>query len=315
MPEGNSSHLLARKFQGVFAGHPLHVSSPQGRFTAGASRLDRQVLEYARAYGKQLFLHFGNELVLRVHLGLYGAWDFGGDEAFIRASSALAQRAGEEGVLLAGGTSDVAADGADVEYAKPQEPRGAVRVRLVSAHGWADLHGATACEVLTPAEAAAIVAALGPDPLYSRPGDGVEFVRRVQGSRSPIALLLMNQQILAGVGNVYRAELLFRQRMNPWLPGTGLSAQQLNALWQDVVSVMPDGVRAGRIITTLPQDRPSHAVPVPVEEAHYVYQRNGLPCRICGTDIASTGLGNRKLYWCPCCQRLRCRQETRPDGA
>ncbi len=325
MPEGHSVHRLARQFGDVFTGARLSASSPQGRFAAGAGRIDGRVLESARAHGKQLFLRFDNDLVLRTHLGLYGAWDFGGDKSFTGASSIGApRRIGEreipgvrgtvgdrsaqdgsllDGSLLDGPLPDGPLPDRSSPYDGPPEPVGAVRVRLVSDHGWADLRGPSACEVLTTAEAAAAVALLGPDPLHNAPRDQSEFAGRLGARNTAVALLLMDQKVLAGVGNVYRAEVLFRQRLDPWLPGSGLSAHQLGALWQEVVAAMSDGVRDGRIITTLPRDRDSVAPPVPVGEAHYVYKRNGLPCRICGTDIAMTKLGNRKLYWCPTCQR------------
>lgn len=293
MPEGHSIHRLARQFTSVFAGHRLEVSSPQGRFAAGAARLDGQVLTGAAAHGKQLFLAFDNELYLRIHLGLYGAFDFGGDSTFLGASSIGAPRKV--------GEREIASDDDGGTYAGPPPPRGAVRVRLVSGHGWADLRGPTACEVITDAERAAVVARLGPDPLQDE-ADGAEFVTRLRRKGSPVGLLLMNQEILAGVGNVYRAEVLFRQRISPFRLGRDVAEGEAADLWKDIASVMSDGVAEGRIITTLPADRDSGAVPVPVEEAHYVYKRTGLPCRRCGTPVAGTEMGARKLYWCPVCQ-------------
>ncbi|WP_245933609.1 Fpg/Nei family DNA glycosylase [Arthrobacter livingstonensis] len=398
MPEGHSVHRLARQFNDVFGGAALSVSSPQGKFAAGAARIDGQVLELAEAHGKQLFLFFAHELVMRVHLGLYGAWDFGGDSTFTGASSIGAPRrigerevrgiAGHDGEwahaaegpgvsLRAGGGRGWAhaaegpgvslrAGGGRGEYNGPPEPKGAVRVRLVSPHGWADLRGPTACEVLTLAEAAAVRARLGPDPLLHRPGDRGEFVRRISKSTTSVALQLMKQDVLAGVGNVYRAEVLFRRGLDPMLPGASLRLGEAGALWDDIALVMADGVRDGRIITTELADRPSgigadvgHALAearvadeddadgydrnataagsvsgsgdagggsarpatatagggaeppgpesgadkdVPVEDANYVYKRNGLPCRHCGTVVAMKELGGRKLYWCPGCQ-------------
>ncbi|MHA7270443.1 Fpg/Nei family DNA glycosylase [Arthrobacter sp. HLT1-20] len=309
MPEGHSVHRLARQFQDVFGGAGLAVSSPQGKFAAGAARLDGQVLDSAQAHGKQMFLYFSHDLVMRVHLGLYGAWDFGGDSTFAGASGIGApRRIGER---------EVAGDGMPSErYNGPPEPKGAVRVRLVSEHGWADLRGPTACEVLTPAEAVVARNKLGPDPLNNRAGDAAEFVRRIRKSSTNIALQLMKQEVLAGVGNVYRAEVLFRLGLDPMLPGTGLQAQEAQALWADTARIMADGVRDGRIITTELADRPSCLgvgvglatsgvrpnKDVPVDEAHYVYKREGRPCRHCGTDIAMKELGGRKLYWCPSCQ-------------
>ncbi|MCC9196311.1 zinc finger domain-containing protein [Arthrobacter sp. zg-Y820] len=293
MPEGHSIHRLARQFSSVFAGQRLEVSSPQGRFSAGAARLDGRVLVDAAAHGKQLFLGFDNDLFLRIHLGLYGAFDFGGDSTFLGASSIGAPRKV--------GEREVASEDDGAAYAGPPAPKGAVRVRLVSPHGWADLRGPTACEVITDAERAAVVARLGPDPLQDG-ADEADFIARLRRRASPVGLLLMNQEILAGVGNVYRAEVLFLQRLSPWRLGRDVREDEAAALWADIVSVMHDGVAQGRIITTLPADRESQADPVPREEAHYVYQRTGLPCRRCGMTVAGTEMGARKLYWCPVCQ-------------
>ncbi|WP_341394870.1 Fpg/Nei family DNA glycosylase [Arthrobacter sp. G119Y2] len=293
MPEGHSIHRLARQFNSVFSGRRLEVSSPQGRFAAGAARLDGHVLVNAEAHGKQLFLAFDNDLFLRIHLGLYGAFDFGGDSSFLGASSIGAPRKV--------GEREIASDDDGVAYAGPPVPKGAVRVRMVSPNGWADLRGPTACEVITEAEKSAVVARLGPDPLQDG-ADSAEFSARLRRRGSPVGLLLMNQEILAGVGNVYRAEVLFRQRLSPWRLGKAVGEDEAAALWADIVKVMNDGVAQGRIITTLPADRQSDDEPVPREDAHYVYQRTGLPCRKCGTTVAGTEMGARKLYWCPVCQ-------------
>ena len=293
MPEGHSIHRLARQFTSVFSGQPLEVSSPQGRFSAGAARLNGHILTSATAHGKQLFLGFDNDLFLRIHLGLYGAFDFGGDSSFLGASSIGAPRKV--------GEREIASDDDGAAYAGPPAPRGAVRVRLVAEHGWADLRGPTACEVITEDERAAVVARLGPDPLQPE-ADAAEFAARLRRRGSPVGLLLMNQEVLAGVGNVYRAEVLFRQALSPWRLGRDIREEEAKALWVDIVSVMNDGVAQGRIITTLPEHRDNRAEPVPREEAHYVYQRTSLPCRRCGTAIAGTEMGARKLYWCPCCQ-------------
>jgi formamidopyrimidine-DNA glycosylase len=233
VPEGHSIHRLARQFGDVFAGQPLAVTSPQGRFAAGAALLDGRTLLRSAAHGKHLFLHFDHGTVLHVHLGLYGAWDFGGDSEFRGASSIGAPRkVGEREV------PDDGADGDTPGYTGPPAPVGAVRVRLAGSHGWADLRGATTCAAITEAEADAVLARLGPDPLQnsdplgspdslrdpdSPPGGGGgrgDFVRRLLARRTPLASLLMDQKVIAGVGNVYRAEVLFRRRLDPWLPGS-----------------------------------------------------------------------------------------------
>ena len=306
MPEGHSVHRLARQFGDVFTGERLAVSSPQGRFVHGAALLDGHSLTGSAAHGKHLFLEFEHGLLLHVHLGLYGAWDFGGDARFRGASSIGAPRkVGEREAYDDDG-------GGPAGYEGPPAPVGAVRVRLAGAHGWADLRGATTCETITEAEAAAVLARLGPDPLLNLPGDRDSFTAGVQARRTPLAALLMDQKVIAGVGNVYRAELLFRQGLDPWLPGKELSVEAAGRLWDDTVAMMSDGFRDGRIITTPPRywsgpaggavrGGKSRSLPA-TEESHFVYRRQGLDCRDCGTPVALTELGARKLYWCPSCQ-------------
>lgn len=306
MPEGHSVRRLAQQFGDVFTGEPLAVSSPQGRFTAGAAVLDGRILTDSRAHGKHLFLHFDHAVVLHVHLGLYGAWDFGGDATFSGSSSIGAPRkVGEREVY---DDREISDDAGTVGYAGPPEPRGAVRVRLVSRHGWADLRGATTCAAITEAEARAVLARLGPDPLHNLPADRTRFVKGLLSRKTPIAALLMDQKVIAGVGNVYRAEVLFRQQLDPWLPGTALSSSAAGLLWDDAAAVMADGVRDGRIITTPPVYwEPDYWEPGTVlpsgSDSHFVYKREGQPCRICAAPVAITEMGGRKLYWCPGCQQ------------
>ncbi|MBT2531566.1 Fpg/Nei family DNA glycosylase [Arthrobacter sp. ISL-48] len=295
MPEGHSIRRLAQQFGDVFTGERLSVTSPQGRFAAGAALLDGHTLVDSRAHGKHLFLHFDHAMVLHIHLGLYGAWDFGGDATFRGASSIGAPRRVGEREAFDGGPG--------TGYSGPPAPRGAVRVRLVSGHGWADLRGATTCAAITETDAEAVLARLGPDPLRNLPSDRARFVAGLQSRKTPIAALLMDQKVIAGVGNVYRAEVLFRQRLDPWLAGNALSRAAAELLWEDTATLMSDGVRDGRIISTPSEYWEAGAALPGGDEAHYVYKRQGLPCRVCAGPVALTELVGRKLYWCPACQQ------------
>ncbi|GAA1622601.1 Fpg/Nei family DNA glycosylase [Georgenia ruanii] len=269
---------------------------------------------------------------LRVHLGLYGSWTFAGDETF-RAPHAIGaprRRVGEEEVALASpdepaspespdeaddvvvaieeaapatdatpGATDAApeADASPGATAwHPHAPRGAVRVRLLGAHGVADLTGPTACEVVTAEEKAAVQRRLGPDPL--RPdGDGEAFVAAVRARRRAVGELLMDQSVVAGVGNIYRAEALYRARVHPLRLGRDVPATRLRAMWADLAELMADGVATGRIVTTRPEDRHDP------EDRWYVYHRSGRPCLVCGTKVAEAPMAGRRLFWCPRCQR------------
>ena len=267
MPEGHTLFRLAREQTELFAGRPVHVTSPQGRFAAGADLLDGRVLEEVTSYGKHLFARFGGD-TLHVHLGLYGTFT--------------------------GGTGT------------PPVPRGALRMRWEGPGPdgdgvWTDLRGPTVCEVLAAEEVDGILGRLGPDPLRPRT-NGALAHRRIARSRTAIGALLMDQSVVAGVGNVYRAEVLFRQRLDPLRPGRLHDAAVLHALWDDLVVLLRAGVRAGRIVTTLPADRERPSGRPRRIDAHYVYGRAELPCRICGTPVQDTQIAARRLFWCPVCQ-------------
>jgi formamidopyrimidine-DNA glycosylase len=112
----------------------------------------------------------------------------------------------------------------------------------------------------------------------------------------------MDQSVLAGVGNVFRAELLFRHGVSPFRIGRAIDATLWDRMWADLSTLMRTGVRLGRIVTTRPEHRSRRRGPADREDAHYVYRRTGLPCRVCGTEVVTEVLVGRNLYWCPTCQ-------------
>jgi endonuclease-8 len=331
MPEGHSVHRIAKQFAVNFVGHRVSVSSPQGRFAAGANRIDGHVMTDARAVGKQMFLEFDNGLWLRVHLGLYGAWDFAGDisiDPTIASANGRMGQTNQRGTDLAGTSTleapilDSAGENslhsigaprrtrlrmAESEKVEPEittfppEPIGQVRVRLLTDTAVADLRGPTACEVLDPAEVDAVIAKLGPDPqVDDSPQAEERFVSIVRRKPTSIALLLMDQSVVSGIGNVYRAELLFRARQNPHTPGKKVPEETVRALWRDWAHLLRIGVETGQMMTMDDLDDDSYRRAMASrEDRHWVYKREGLPCRVCGTNIVMEELGARKLYWCP----------------
>lgn len=269
MPEGHAVHRHAIQFNKHFAGKKLKITSPQGRFAEGAAHLNNRTLVRANAVGKQLFLEFDNQLSIRIHLGIYGKWSI---EKFEK---------------------------------KPEAPVGEVRVRfLVTESGGgvvADLRGPTACEVLDRDQVLSVIGRLGPDPLAkdARGEHQQRFVSKVRNSKTAIGLLLMNQDVISGIGNVYRAEVLFRAGVNPMVPGESVTEEVIRGIWLDAVKLMRVGVKTGFMIT-----RDEFFAKKPdKDERNFVYKREGLPCRNCGTNIAIDLLAGRKLYWCPVCQK------------
>ncbi|KQY58707.1 DNA glycosylase [Aeromicrobium sp. Root495] len=270
MPEGHTLHRLAGELTEAFGGRVVASSSPQGRFDAGAARLDGRVLLEATARGKHVLVAFeGLADQVHVHLGLFGGWQLGpGDTAV----------------------------------------RGQVRWRLQTEDRVADLRGPTACALLGPPEVDALLARLGPDPLV--PGTDPEPAwLRIAGSRTSIAALLMDQSVVAGVGNVYRAEVLFRHGVDPTTPGRELSRTTWDALWDDLVVLMREGVRTGRIDTVRPEHEPGAMGRPARRDDHggevYVYRRDGRPCLVCGSSVQKATVAARNLFWCPTCQRGR----------
>ncbi|MFB4348676.1 Fpg/Nei family DNA glycosylase [Microbacterium sp. CR_7] len=335
MPEGHSVHRIARQFDRNFVGKAMSASSPQGRFAEGAAILDGREAVSVQAVGKQMFLEAEGDVWLRVHLGLYGAWDFAGeivvDPTIASANGRVGQTnqrgtvldepilddAGENSLSSIGaprrtrvhvrmseqtkGLGD-ASDGDLVEWPPPVV--GQVRLRLMTDITAADLRGPTACVLQTPDEVLASIAKLGPDPLVGDPVENEErFVRAVRKTQTVIALLLMDQSVVSGIGNVYRAEMLFRQRLNPHTPGKQVPEDVVRALWRDWVRLLAIGVETGQMMTMDDLSPEAYrAAMASRDDRHWVYHRAGLPCRVCGTEIALEEIGARKLYWCPRCQ-------------
>ncbi|CAB4636366.1 unannotated protein [freshwater metagenome] len=267
MPEGHTVHRTANQFNELFAHQPLEVVSPQGRFTDSARLISGHDLVSARAIGKQMFLLFDNDLTLRIHLGIYGKWNYH------------------------------KRDNADSGF---PDPVGQVRARFSNHTAAADLRGPTVCEVITKDEVKLVEQRLGPDPLNPNPKnrEAERFIGRVLKSKTAIGLQLMNQDVIAGIGNVYRAEILFRAGISPHTPGNTIPAEQLQAIWDDSVKLLKVGVATGVMITRdeLFKKRPKKA------DRYFTYKREGLPCRVCGTNISIELLATRKLYWCAGCQ-------------
>jgi endonuclease VIII len=267
MPEGHTLRRLADDLDSAFAGRPVRVSSPQGRFTADAALVDGQTVLGADAAGKHLFVEFPGDRFIHVHLGLIGRFD--------------------------------------LYPAPPAIPVGQVRLRLENETAYADLRGATQCDLIGRERRDLVIAALGPDPLRAD-ADPMTAWARIRRSHRPIGELLMDQAVLAGVGNVYRAEILFRHRIHPLRPGRTLRVGQVMAMWQDLVELMQEGVRTGRIDTVHSQHTPEAMGRPPRVDDHggevYVYRRTGQPCMVCGAKVRTQELAGRNLFWCPRCQ-------------
>ena len=262
MPEGHEIHRFAERQTAAFVGKKVRVESPNGGFP-DAAVLDGRKLLAIEAIGKHLGYKFGRDLTLHVHLGQYG--DFW-------------------------------------EGSMPYpEAKGALRLRISTRTDWLELRGPTDCSIFSDDAWKKLEARIGPDPLNPDADPRTAF-EKIAKSKSPIGVLLMDQSVIGGIGNIYRAELLFRARIHPDTPGRDLAAGALKEIWKDTVKLMREGMEDRRMVTTLPKDRPSGKGKAVRGETHYVYRRQGRACFLCGTEIESKPMAGRTVYWCPACQ-------------
>ena len=260
MPEGHTLHRLARELHTGLAGTTPAVSSPQRRFVE-AEALSGELLLRAYAVGKHLLLQFESTTV-HVHLGLFG-------RVFRNKSPAPA-------------------------------PRETIRLRLVGLTRTWDICGPTCCACIDEAALAALVSRIGADPLSAHNERQVvtELWQKLKRTRRPIGALLLDQRLMSGIGNVYRAEILFMLKMNPLMPGKSLSRIQVQSIWRLAVTLLAKGAKAGRIVTTaqLPGMRKTK------RESLHVYRKR--ECSQCASAILALDLAGRPLYACPQCQSI-----------
>jgi endonuclease VIII len=269
VPEGNTIHRLARQHQRDFAGRRVAVSSPQGRFAREAKRLDGRRFLRAEAYGKHLFHHWSGGLVVHIHLGMAG-W-------FYRYTSAR----------------------------KPiPEPKPTVRMRLQTRDVTTDLIGPPTSELIPEFARRALLARLGPDVLREDfdPERALANLRR--RPRRTVGDALLDQTVLSGVGNIYRAEALFLEGIHPLRPAERVTDAEWDGLWRTLRRLMRRGVIQSAIRTVLSGEPASPIAERPVDrDDFYVYQAEA--CRRCGSPIQEFPLSARRMFACPRCQPRR----------
>lgn len=263
MPEGHTIHRIARDHQKWFAGQKLAVSSPQGRFLEEATRLNGRKLQAVSAHGKHLFYHWQRNLITHVHLGLYGKFR--------------------------------------VHRNAVPDPRGAVRVRMIGTERAFDLVGPNCCELLDQKQFTLLRTRLGEDPLRDD-ASADKVWQTLQKSRSAIGSVLLNQSVIAGVGNVYRAEILYLLQIHPLFPANRLSRETFDKLWELTGRLLRIGVQHNRIITAGFNEKGQVPRGLKAAERLNVYKRTR--CPTCLTPVTTLVLANRKMYACLHCQKL-----------
>jgi len=293
MPEGNEIHRWAERHEAAFVGKPVQVDGPQGRFV-DSDVIDGRKLLRVMAVGKHLGYDFGKDRILHIHLGLQGDFTEGsGSLPEVRGALRLRMWNAQRVKLPA-------VPGVSKRHAwySSDDGTGHLKPEQIA---WVELRGPMDCSVYTQAKWDELLERLGPDPLNGDAPD--RAFEKIQKSRKPIGQLLMEQDVIAGIGNIYRAELLYRARQSPFTPGKDVPLAVLKKMWKDAGPLMRAGMVDRRIVTTLAKDRLNKTGKVEVDDEHYVYRRNGRDCRICGGKVSKQeGFAGRNLFWCPKCQ-------------
>lgn len=251
MAEGDTILRLARRFDSTLVGETVGAAAPNPRGkAAGIERLDGRTLERAEARGKHLLLDFG-DLSLHSHLGMSGGWHF-----YRHGARWRRPRSSAWAVLSGGGWDAVQFGGPTLRVA----PTGRLRrdPQLVR---------------------------LGPDILAAEfDPDGVITAMRADPTRG-LGDALLDQHLVAGIGNIFKSEACFAARLDPWRLIGDLSDEELRTVLDAARSLMLEAVASGR-------------------HPHRVYRRRQGACPRCRGPISSRGQGdaNRTTYWCPNCQ-------------
>jgi endonuclease VIII len=259
VPEGHTIHRAARDQRLMLMGKTVSVASPQGRFYEGAALLDGEVCVAVEAYGKHLIYQFSNALALHIHLGLFGQF---------RTAKLPAA-----------------------------EPRGEVRVRMMSDTHVVDINGPHTCEILEPEELEALTHRIGPDVLRRDANPDLAFAR-ISKSKTSIGQLLMDQAVIGGIGNIYRTEILWRCGVHPLVPGKAITRGVFDLLWADAVALLAIGVKNNAIITVdgVKKSRSKYGERVNIF--------NKPDCPKCTGEIEKFEIAKRRAFMCGACQPL-----------
>jgi len=249
--EGDTILRLARRFEQTLVGETVSADAPNPRGkAAGIERLDGRRLERVEARGKHLLLDFG-EISLRSHLGISGGWHL-----YRHGARWRRPRASAWAVLSGGGWDAIQFGGPTLQVMATDRLRRDPRITR-----------------------------LGPDILAEGFDEEAVAVAMRRDPTRTLGDALLDQHLVAGIGNIFKSEACFAARIDPWRPVGDLSEGELRSVLAAARASMLEAVESGR-------------------HPHRVYKRRQGACPRCQGRIDSRGQGdaNRTTYWCPRCQ-------------
>jgi endonuclease-8 len=275
MPEGDTIFRSARALQQALGGRQVtlfETAYAQLESVNDQTPVAGRTVEQVESRGKWLLIHFSGDLILTTHMLMSGSWHiYRSGERWKRSRTHMR-------VVL--GAGDMVAVAFDVPIAR--------------------FHTARTLERF------AGVAKLGPDVLGDSFAADEAESRLLELGSEEVGNVLLNQRVLAGVGNVFKSEICFACGINPFRKVVDLSTREIECLLDTarrlLAANVADGARDG--IVTYTGGRRTTGSSNPAAKL-WVYHRSGSECRRCGTKILmrKQGLGARSTYWCPDCQK------------
>lgn len=260
MVEGHSVHRVAADQRKLFVGKKFKAWSPNKRFQDEAKLISNKKYEKIVPIGKNLFAFFEGGHVMHVHFGMSGRWSI-----FTKNKN-------------------------------PPPPKSTTRLILESKDGLVSHLSAMTVRLGDHTFFEEKKRKLGEDPLSENP-DVDDLFLRVSKSKKTISKLLMDQGFFAGVGNIYRAEILFVSKTNPSLKGVNMTREQFDRVWNASVSLMQSGFQTGRISSMTQKEAKKLGDPY---RRRYVYNQS--KCLICKGRIQSFSESSRTVWFCSHCQ-------------
>jgi formamidopyrimidine-DNA glycosylase len=265
MVEGHSVHRLAAAHTARLVGRAFKATSPNGRFTDGARAINNRSMSRIEAVGKNLLVFFGGPPfdnkaadVVHIHFGMSGMWSVH-----------------------------------DENTAPPV--KGTTRLRL-EGHGLVSHLSAMTCVLGDESLWENKKKVLGEDPLRED-SDPERLWPRVKASGKTIGFLLMDQSFFPGVGNIYRAEILFKSGVHPEVRGAELTRREFEVIWGHAVALLRRGFQCGSILTVDESEALALGKP---KARRYIYNQS--KCVRCETRVLSWDVAGRTCYACPTCQ-------------
>jgi endonuclease-8 len=283
MPEGDTIYRAAKTLHGALAGHRVV------RFESTFPKLTRidhdrplagRTIESVESRGKHLLFHFSGDLILHTHMRMNGAWH----------------------VYPAG--------------ARWRRPARDMRIVVATERAVAVGFTIPVAEFLTRSDfdRHEALQALGPDLLADDFDRAAVLVRMHARQHEPIGDVLLNQRVVAGIGNVFKSEILFAAGVNPFTPTSELPDAALERVIDIARKLLRVNVLDGRRSLAPARGRRTTNSLHP-GKGLWVYERSGDPCRKCGATIRfrKTGIDARGTYWCPRCQKSAATEDTVAD--